>query len=111
MPYKDKEIEKVYWTIGEVAKQLNLTQSQLRFWETEFSTIQPKKNKKGDRFYASKDIEALKLIQHLLKERGFTIKGAKELLKKNTQKTEAEYQAITTLKKIRSFLVELKHEL
>ncbi len=90
---------------------LNLTQSQLRFWETEFSTIQPKKNKKGDRFYATKDIETLKLIQYLLKERGFTIKGAKELLKKNTPKAESQFQAVTTLKKIRSFLVELKEQL
>ncbi|MEZ5013134.1 MAG: MerR family transcriptional regulator [Chitinophagales bacterium] len=77
MPYKEREIEKVYWSMGEVSDQLGLSFAQLRLWEKEFDVFHLKKNKKGDRYFTKKDIENLKLIKHLLKEKKYTIKGAK----------------------------------
>ena len=74
---------KLYYTIGEVSEYLKLAPSQIRFWETQFTEIAPKKTRKGDRRYILKDIETLEKINHLLKIQGFTIKGAKEYLKKN----------------------------
>lgn len=111
MPYKEKEIEKLYWSISEVSEMLGLSQSQLRFWEKEFDNFNLKKNKKGDRFYTTKDIESLKMIKYLLKEKQYTIKGAKEKLKANTETSEQQFQTVETLKKIREFLVQLKDNL
>ncbi len=111
MPYKEKEIEKIYWSISEVSVMLGLSPSQLRFWEKEFEIFHLKKNKKGDRFYTVKDIENLKMIKYLLKEKGYTIKGAKEKLKADTDHSQHEFQAVDTLKKIREFLVQLKDNL
>jgi DNA-binding transcriptional MerR regulator len=67
MPYKEKEIEKIYWSITEVSEMIGLSHSQLRFWEKEFEIFNLKKNKKGDRFYTAKDIENVKMIKYLLK--------------------------------------------
>ncbi len=111
MPYKEKEIEKLYWTISEVAKQMDVSPSLLRFWETEFTTIQPRKNKKGDRFYTKKDIDHLKTIYHLVKESGYTLKGAREKLKSGTDIQEGQMQTIETLKNIKEFLNQLKSQL
>ena len=82
MPYKEKEITKKYFTIGEVANNLNLSTSQIRFWETEFDELNPKKNSKGSRKFTEKDINVLKTIQSLLKNKKFTIDGAKKIIKK-----------------------------
>ena len=82
MPYKEREIKKKYFTIGEVAKNLNLSTSQIRFWETEFDELNPKKNSKGSRKFTEKDINVLKTIQSLLKNKKFTIDGAKKIIKK-----------------------------
>ena len=81
MPYKEKVIEKKYFTIGDVARQFNVATSLIRFWESEFSILKPKKNRKGNRQFTRDDIENVKLIYHLVKERGFTLNGAKEMLK------------------------------
>ena len=78
MPYKEKEITKKYFTIGEVAQKFEINTSQLRFWESEFEILNPKKNKKGSRKYRLKDIEIIKKIHDLLKIDGFTIEGAKK---------------------------------
>ena len=82
MPYKEREITKKYFTIGEVANNLNLSTSQIRFWETEFDELNPKKNSKGSRKFTENDINVLKTIQSLLKNKKFTIDGAKKIIKK-----------------------------
>lgn len=81
MPYKEKEIEKLYYTIGEVAQMFNVNTSHIRFWSKEFDVIRPATNKKGNRMYTQPDIENFKKIYHLVKEKGFTLKGAKTELK------------------------------
>ena len=111
MPYKEKPIEKLYYSIGEVAKILNVNVSLVRFWEKEFDILQPKKNKKGNRIFTVADFENLKLIFHLVKERGFTLEGAKNKLKENKEDTINNFEIISRLKEIRSFLVELKEGL
>jgi DNA-binding transcriptional MerR regulator len=111
MPYKEKEIEKVYWTIGEVSDMLQVSPSLLRFWEGEIGLVQPRKNRKGDRYYNKKDIELLKLIYHLVKEKGYTLKGARQQLISDRDETEAKFQAIESLKKIRGFLVQIRENL
>lgn len=111
MPYKEKPIEKLYYSIGEVAKILNVNVSLVRFWEKEFDILQPKKNKKGNRMFTAADFENLKLIFHLVKERGFTLEGAKNKLKENKEDTINNFEIISRLKEIRSFLVELKEGL
>ena len=72
-----EQLTKLYYTIGEVAEMFDVNTSLIRFWEKEFSIIQPKKNRKGNRMFTPKDIENLQVIYHLLKERGYTIEGAK----------------------------------
>ena len=83
MPYKAKPTEKLFYTIGETAKMFNVNVSLIRFWEKEFSVLKPKKNKKGNRLFTPKDIKNIEIIHHLLKERGFTITGAKKKLNEN----------------------------
>lgn len=81
MPYKEKEIEKLYYTIGEVAQMFNVNTSHIRFWSKEFEVIRPATNKKGNRLYTQIDIDNFKKIYHLVKEKGYTLKGAKTELK------------------------------
>ncbi len=77
MPYKEREIEKVFYTIGEVAKMFDVNTSHIRFWSKQFDVIKPATNKKGNRMYTMSDIDNFKVIYHLVKEKGFTLKGAK----------------------------------
>lgn len=111
MPYKEKEIEKMYWSIGEVAEMYGVSTSLLRFWEKEFDILQPKKNRKGDRFFTQKDMENLKIIYHLVKERGFTLKGAKQQLRENKEQTVEKVRIIESLEKVKGFLQDLKGQL
>jgi DNA-binding transcriptional MerR regulator len=111
MPYKEKEITKLYYSIGEVAKIFNVNTSLIRFWEKEFDIIQPKKNKKGNRLFTKEDIDNIQLIYHLVKERGYTLQGAKEKLRKNKEETAGNVELVKSLTKIREFLLELKEEL
>ena len=111
MPYKEKIIEKKYYTIGEVADIFGVATSLIRFWEGEFDIIKPKKNRKGNRQFTSEDIENVKLIYHLVKERGFTLQGAKDMLKNNPDDMKGKMDMLASLKKIRSFLVEVKSQL
>ena len=83
MPYKEPKIEKLYYSMGEVAKMFDINASTIRYWEKHFKQLRPKKNKKGNRQFTTKDIGDLKLIFHLLKERGLTIKGAQAKIKEN----------------------------
>lgn len=111
MPYKDKPIEKLYYSIGEVADMFEVNVSLIRFWEKEFDILKPKKNKKGNRMFTAKDLENLKIIYHLVKERGFTLEGAKKKLKDNKDDTINNIEIVNRLKDIRQFLVELREEL
>ena len=103
--------EKRYYKIGEVAKAFGVNTSFIRFWEKEFDILNPHKNKKGNRLFTPKDIKNIQIIYHLLKERGFTVEGAKKKLKENKTDTIDNIEIVTHLKEIRSFLVNLREEL
>jgi len=103
--------EKLYYSIGEVAKAFEVNTSLIRFWDKEFDILKPKKNAKGNRMFTPEDIKNLKLIYHLVKERGFTLDGAKIHLKENQQKTMDKFEIISKLKAIKAELVTLKNEL
>ncbi len=117
MPLKEKTIERIYWTIGEVAEQLGVNTSLLRYWEKEFGVLRPKRTGKGDRLYTKDDIAKIREIQTLLKERGFTIVGAKEQLrsaKKLEEQTPAVPEAsvrevIKRLERVRAELIDLRN--
>ncbi len=103
--------QRLYYSIGEMASMLSVNTSLIRFWEKEFDIIKPKRNKKGTRFFTKRDVENLHLIYNLVKERGYTLKGAKEKLKNNPEKIHEDAEIINTLKKVRKFLLEVKKEL
>ncbi len=111
MAYKEKEIEKIYYSIGEVAEMFDVAPSLIRFWESEFELIQPKKNRKGNRQFTKEDIDSVRTIYHLVKEKGFTLQGAKEMLKNDTQSIKDKMGLLESLKKVRSFLVEVREKL
>jgi DNA-binding transcriptional MerR regulator len=111
MAYKEKEIEKLYYSIGEVSEMFNVAPSLIRFWESEFEIIQPKKNRKGNRQFTSEDINNVRTIYHLVKEKGFTLQGAKEMLKNDTQSVKDKMEMIDSLKHIRKFLTEVRDKL
>jgi DNA-binding transcriptional MerR regulator len=108
MPYKEKKIEKLYYSIGEVAKIFTVNTSLIRFWEKEFDIIKPKKNKKGNRFFTKQDIDNFHLIYHLVKEKGLTLSGAKKKIKENKEDTVHNFEIVQSLTNIRSLLIELK---
>ncbi len=111
MAYKEKEIEKIYYSIGEVAEMFNVAPSLIRFWESEFELIQPKKNRKGNRQFTKEDIENVRTIYHLVKEKGFTLQGAKEMLRNDSQAVKDKMEMISSLKKVRAFLNEVRDKL
>jgi len=110
IPSDEILFQKQYYSIGEVAVMFRENQSLIRYWETEFDILQPRKNRKGDRFFRPIDIKNLVLIYDLLRRRKFTIEGAKDYLKKNN-KAEEKFAAIQSLEKIKAFLLELKANL
>lgn len=99
--------DKLYYSIGEVAKAFEVNASLIRFWEKEFDLISPKKNKKGNRYFTQQDIKNLKLIYHLVKERGYTLEGAKTALDEK-QNIKEEVELIARMEYIRAELVKLK---
>ena len=103
--------DKRYYGIGEVAKAFDVNTSLIRFWEKEFDILKPKKNAKGNRKFTPEDIKNLKFIFHLVKERGFTLDGAKKRLKENKEGKTDNLSIIRHLKEIRGFLVNLKEQL
>lgn len=107
VPEDDILFQKQYYSIGEVATMFHENQSLIRYWETEFDILQPRKNRKGDRFFRPVDVKNLVLIYDLLRRRKFTIEGAKDYLKKN-KKVEEKFAMIQSLEKIKAFLLELK---
>jgi DNA-binding transcriptional MerR regulator len=110
-PYKEKPTTKLYYSIGEVAKLFDVNTSLIRFWEKEFDILKPKKNKKGNRLFTQKDVDNIKIIYHLVKERGYTLEGAKKKLRENKEDTIQNEEIVERLKEIRSFLVELRDNL
>ena len=102
---------KIYYAIGEVARMFEVNTSLIRFWEKEFDIIKPKKNKKGNRLFTKKDVANFHVIFHLVKERGYTLDGAKKKLKDNKDGTIKNAEIVKSLQKIKSFLVDLKEEL
>ena len=110
IPADEVLFSKQYYTMGEVSEMFRVNQSLLRFWETEFDILQPRKNKKGDRYFRPIDIKNLHLIYHLLRQKKFTIEGAREFLKKN-KKAEERFEIVQRLQEIRSFLLEWKAQL
>mgnify|MGYP001210882487 FL=1 len=111
MSIAKKETKKLFYQIGEVAKELDVNVSLIRFWEKEFDIIKPKKNKKGNRLFTQKDFDNLKIIYFLVKERGYTLDGAKRKIKENKIEKNDNLSIIRHLKEIRKFLVELKEQL
>ena len=102
---------KLYYSIGEVAKAFDVNASLIRFWDKEFDILKPKKNAKGNRKFSPEDIKNLKLIFHLVKERGFTLEGAKTHLKENQKKTLDKFEIISKLESIKNELIKFKEEL
>ncbi|MFT3678520.1 MAG: MerR family transcriptional regulator [Chitinophagaceae bacterium] len=107
IPDDETLFQKSYYSIGEVARMFRENQSLIRYWETEFDILKPRKNKKGDRFFRPIDVKNLELIYDLLRRRKFTIEGAKDYLKKN-KKAEEKFAMIRSLEKIKAFFLELK---
>lgn len=111
MKKTEKGKERVYYSIGEVAKMFNVNTSNIRFWEQEFDVIKPRRNKKGNRYFTPEDVENFHLIYHLVKERGYTLSGANEKIKNDRKVAEKEAGISARLKDIRRFLVDLREEL
>ena len=103
--------EKRYYGIGEVAKAFGVNTSLIRFWEKEFDALKPKKNAKGNRKFTPQDIKNLQLIYHLVKERGFTLEGAKTHLKENKQNTLNNFDIIQKLERVKTELAKIKDQL
>ncbi|GGD54338.1 MerR family transcriptional regulator [Muriicola marianensis] len=103
--------EKRYYGIGEVARAFDVNTSLIRFWEKEFDVLQPKKNAKGNRKFTPEDVKNLHLIYHLVKERGFTLEGAKIHLKEERKKTLSNFEIIQKLEKVKAELIKIKNQL
>lgn len=111
MPYKEIKIEKLYYTIGEVAKMFDVNTSLVRFWEKEFDIIKPHKNKKGNRLFTQQDVDNFHLIYHLVKQKGMTLKGAAKKLKENHQDAVNNFEVVKNLEQVKEMLLELKENL
>ncbi len=111
MPYKEQKVEKLYYTIGEVASMFHVNTSLIRYWEKEFDIIKPKKNKKGNRLFTQQDIDSFHIIYHLVKERGMTLKGAMKKMKENKDEEEHNFEIIKSLEQIKIMLLEVKETL
>jgi DNA-binding transcriptional MerR regulator len=107
----ENSADKIYYTIGEVAETFKVNTSLIRFWEKEFDIIKPVRNKKGNRLFTKEDMRNFHVIYHLVKERGFTLQGAKEKLKGNKEEVFEIAEMAASLHKIRKFLVSLKDAL
>ena len=101
-------IEKRYYSIGEIANMFDVNASLLRFWETEFAVLQPKKNHKGDRHYTKQDLDTVRLIHELVKQKGFTLQGARDFIRTKQHKKQEHAEVIATLQKLRTFLTDLR---
>ena len=107
MPYKEREVEKLFYSIGEVSEILGVPVSTVRFWENEFDILKPRKNKKGNRLFMPEDLRNLKIIHNLVKERGMTLAGAKKYLTSKGDETEYKYDIRESLLNIKGLLQEI----
>lgn len=103
--------DKRYYSIGELSKAFDVNASLIRFWDKEFDILKPKKNAKGNRMFTPEDVKNLQLIYHLVKERGFTLEGAKTHLKEGQKKTLDKFEIISKLEAIKKQLTDIKNEL
>jgi len=111
MPYREKPVEKLFYTIGEVAGMLDVPVSTVRFWESQFEILKPKKNKKGNRLFMPEDVKNLKMIHYLLKEKGMTISGARKHLSAKMEETGYKLEIRETLLNIKELLAEIRNNL
>jgi DNA-binding transcriptional MerR regulator len=111
MPYREKKTEKLFYQIGEVAEMFSEPVSTIRFWEKEFDILKPKKNNKGNRLFMQEDIKNLRLIHHLLRERGMTLDGARKYLKGSREEVDYRLEIADTLRNIREMLLEIRGEI
>lgn len=111
MAYTPNKELKMYYSIGEVARMFNVNESLLRYWEKEFPTISPRKASGNVRQYRQEDIENIRLVYHLVKEKGLTLQGAKQRLKVNKGQTTTTAEVVTRLKGIREELMKLRKSL
>ncbi len=111
MPLRKKEITKLYYSISEISEMFNVSKSLIRFWESEFDLLRPHKNSKGDRRFTDQNIEQFRTIYHLVKERGFTLLGAKRELKQNKEKISMKRKTVESLTKLRNFLNDIKEKI
>lgn len=107
----EEKKEKLYYSINEVAQIFNVNASLLRFWEKEFTVIKPRKNAKGTRFYTKEDIDNIRLIYFLVKEKGMTLDGARKKIKENKKGSMKNLEIVTLLNDIKKQLQEIKNEL
>lgn len=105
------ESKKLFYSMGEVSEMFDVKPSLLRFWEAEFDIIRPKRNKKGNRLFTPADVENLKIIYHLVKERGMTLDGARKALRQNRGALSRDAELLERLQKVRSILAEVRDEL
>ena len=103
--------DKLYYSIGELAIAFDVNASLIRFWDSEFDILKPKKNAKGNRMFTPEDVKNIKLIYHLVKERGFTLEGAKTHLKERQKKTLDKFEIISKLESIKAQLTSIKNQL
>ena len=108
MPYKERKVEKLFYSIGEVAEILNVPVSTIRFWENEFDILKPRKNKKGNRLFMPEDLRNLRIIHHLLKEKGMTIPGARKQIADKWQDTDYRFEVRETLLNIKEMLGDIR---
>ncbi|MDR0565513.1 MAG: MerR family transcriptional regulator [Prevotellaceae bacterium] len=111
MPYKQPKLEKLYFTIGEVAAMFEVNTSLIRFWEREFDVIKPHKNKRGNRLFTQKDVDNFRIIFHLVKEEGLTLDGARRRLKNKMTDEEIHLEIVKSLENIKALLLEVKNTL
>jgi DNA-binding transcriptional MerR regulator len=107
---EETPLEKQYYSISEVSEMFRVNTSLIRYWENEFDVLKPKKNRKGDRLFRPEDIHNLRLIYHLLRERKYTIEGAKQKLKEEKKLAMQNFELVQSLLKVRKFLTELKEQ-
>lgn len=100
--------EKLYYSIGEVARMLDVQTSAVRYWEKEFDILKPRKNRKGNRMFTPEDLKNINIIYHLLKEKGMTIAGAKKKMNENPESINKNMEVVESLQKIRGMLTDLK---
>ncbi|WP_214070538.1 MerR family transcriptional regulator [Mucilaginibacter sp. dw_454] len=111
MSIDEREITKMYYTMGEVTVMFGVNPSMIRFYEKEFDILKPKKNKKGNRLFTPEDIENLKIIFHLIRDKGYTLQGAKDYLKNNIGDSKGSQKVIDSLENLKKFLLEVRDQL